>query len=134
VRLFGDKRSLDRACDDVAAIGPTLGKAISRFTRVITVPSPRTTTRAANLAAHFPRIRPAQARRPVRLPMRRAERLRSRTPKTVLAARRGANRRPAIAATVEDGAARVAGAIRDRLRTLRGALLRFRRRLGGSRR
>jgi hypothetical protein len=136
--LFGNKRRPDHACDDLAAIGPTLGDAIDRFARiVIKVPQPRTTTRASNLAAHFPRLRPATARRPVRPPLLRAEALRSRTPKTVLNRRRAPTARrpgsrPAIASTVEDGAGRVASAIRDRLQALRAALLRLRRRLGGA--
>src|SRR3954462_5298188 len=76
--LFGNKRRPDHACDDLANVGPTLGDAIDRFARiVINVPQPRTTTRASNLAAHFPRLRPAKARRPVRPPLLRPQRLRS---------------------------------------------------------
>jgi hypothetical protein len=136
VALFGFKRGTDQPCDDLAMVGPALGDAIDRFTRTIKV-SPRATTRASNLAAHFPRLRPAKSRRPVRLPLLRAEALRSRTPKTVLNRRRvpSARRpgtRPAVASSIEDSAGRVAGAIRDRLQALRDALLRLRRRLGGT--
>ena len=135
--LFGFKRGLDHACDDLATVGPALGDAIERFTRAVVKVRPRTTTRAANLAAHFPRLRPAKARRPVRLPLLRAEALRSRAPKTLLnrrrvAAARRPGSRPAIASAVEDGAGRVASAIRDQLQALRAALLRFRRRLGSA--
>jgi hypothetical protein len=138
VSLFGFKRGLDRPGDDLAMIGPTLGDAIDRFARTVIKVSPRATTRASNLAAHFPRLRPAKPRRPVRLPTLRAEALRMRTPKTVLnrrrvpSARPGA--RPAIAASVEDSVGVVTGAIRDRLQALRAALLGLRRRLGGARR
>ena len=135
--LFGFKRSSALSCDDLATVGPTLGDAINRFARAVIKVSPRATTRASNLAAHFPRLRPAKSRRPVRLPLLRAEALRSRTPKTVLNRRRvpSARRpgaRPAIASSVEDRAGRVTGAIRDRLGALRAALLRLRRRLGSA--
>ena len=137
MELFGRRRSFDQPCDDLAMVAPTLGDAIDRFARAVIKVSPRATTRASNLAAHFPRLRPAKSRRPVRLPLLRAEALRSRTPKTVLNRRRApsahrAGARPAIASSVEDSAGRVAGAIRDRLEALRAALLRLRRRLGSA--
>lgn len=134
--LFGSRRSLDHAGDDLSMVGPTLGDAINRFARAVINVSPRATTRASNLAAHFPRLRPAASRRPVRLPLLRAEALRRRTPKTVLNRRRVSVRRPgarpAIASSVEDSVGRVRGAIRDRLQALRAALLRLRRRLGSA--
>ena len=134
--LFGRRRSFDQPCDDLAMVGPTLGDAIDRFARAVIKVSPRATTRASNLAAHFPRLRPAKSRRPIRLPLLRAEALRSRTPKTMLNRRRGPSARrpgarPTIASSVEDNAGRVTGAIRDRVQALRAALLRLRRRLGG---
>ena len=133
--LFGFKRSFDRPCDDLSMIAPTLGDAIDRFARTVIKVSPRATTRASNLAAHFPRLRPSKARRPVRLPLLRAEALRGRTPKTVLNRRRVPSaRRPGArtASSVEDSVGRVTGAIRGRLQALRAALLGLRRRLGGA--
>lgn len=133
--LFGFKRSVDQPSDDLATIGPTLGDAIDRFARAVIKVSPRETTRASNLAAHFPRLRPAKSRRPVRLPLLRAEALRSRSPKTVLNRRRVPSaRRPGArpASSVEDSVGRVTGVIRDRLQALRAALLGLRRRLGGA--
>ena len=133
--LFGRRRSSDLSCDDLAMLGPTLGDAIDRFARAVIKVSPRATTRASNLAAHFPRLRPAKSRRPMRLPLLRAEALRSRAPKTLLnrrrvpTARRPATR-PATASAVEENAGRVSAAIRDRVQALRAALLRLRRRLG----
>lgn len=136
--LFGCKRSADLPCeDDLAMVGPALGDAIDRFARAVIKVSPRATTRASNLAAHFPRLRPSKSRRPVRLPLLRAEALRSRTPKTVLNRRRvpSARRpgaRPAIGSSVEDSVGRVRRTVRDRVQALRAALLRLRRRLGGA--
>lgn len=135
--LFGFKRSVDQPCDDLSMVGPMLGDAIDRFARAVIKVSPRATTRASNLAAHFPRLRPAKSRRPVRLPLLRAEALRIRTPKSVLNRRRvpSARRpgaRPAIGSSVEDSVGRVRRAIRDRVAALRAALLGLPRRLGGS--
>jgi len=135
VALFGRRRSFDQPCDDLAMVGPTLGEAIDRFARAVIKVSPRATTRASNLAAHFPRVRPATSRRPMRLPLLRAEALRSRAPKMMLnrrrlrTARRPATR-PATASAIEDNAGRITAAIRDRVQALRAALLRLRRRLG----
>ena len=123
--------------DEIAKLGPALGEAITRFGREVLKESARKKKGGRRRVGPAPAARPStQARRPLPHPAGRLERIRSRMATTVLDRRRAieAQRRggrPAFAASVEAGAARVAGALRERLLTFRRGLGRVRQRLGG---
>jgi hypothetical protein len=134
--LFRSRHVVNPA-DEIAKLGPALGEAITLFGRDVLKESARQKKANRRRVGPVPTARPStQARRPLPHPVGRLERIRSRMATTVLDRRRAleAKRRggrPAFAASVEAGAARVAGAFRERFLTLRRGLGRVRQRLGG---
>jgi hypothetical protein len=129
-------RDVVNPSDEIAKLGPALGEAITRFGRDVLKESARQKRKGRRRVGGVPTGRPStQARRPLPHPVGRLERIQSRIATTVLDRRRAleARRRggpPAFAAAVHAGAARAAGALRERLLTLRRGLGRVRQRLG----